>query len=273
MSWRPGLFSFPVGLLALSGALLSPAIAGEKLWLVGGGELPAASLARFCDWAGGSAARIEVITWATAHPAESFSDVAGKFASCHPARVDASPGPGMSAAEKAAFLKQLTGASAVFFTGGDQTRIMSVLADPELLQTMRALYRQGVPFGGTSAGTAIQSSIMFTGEGDWTVIDGGAVETAPALGLLEGVLLDTHFIRRRRENRLLSAVLKHPELLGVGIDEDTAMTVSDGRYAEVSGRGYLAHHAATSSARPVPQTSHAFETKSGKTVSTIAIRM
>ena len=81
------------------------------------------------------------------------------------------------------------------------------------------------------------SARMITGEGDFTVIDGDKVEVRPGLGLLEGVIVDQHFVKRQRENRLFGLVLKHPEERGVGIDEDTALLVTGGRYAEVVGKG------------------------------------
>ncbi len=78
---------------------------------------------------------------------------------------------------------------------------------------------------------------MITGEGDFTVIDGNEVEVRPGLGLVEGVIVDQHFVRRQRQNRLFGLVLKHPGERGVGIDEDTALLVSGGHRAEVVGKG------------------------------------
>ena len=114
---------------------------------------------------------------------------------------------------------------------------MDVLADPELLAAVKARFAAGVVFGGTSAGAAVMSARMITGEGDFTVIDGDKVEVRPGLGLLEGAIVDQHFVKRQRENRLFGLVLKHPEERGVGIDEDTALLVTGGRYAEVVGKG------------------------------------
>ncbi|HYN05065.1 MAG TPA: cyanophycinase, partial [Vicinamibacteria bacterium] len=68
-------------------------------------------------------------------------------------------------------------------------------------------------------------------------IDGEKVEVRPGLGLLEGAIVDQHFVKRQRENRLFGLVLKHPEERGVGIDEDTALLVTAGRHAEVVGKG------------------------------------
>ena len=81
------------------------------------------------------------------------------------------------------------------------------------------------------------STPMITGEGDFTVIDGAQVGTREGLGLLPGVVLDQHFVKRQRQNRLFGLILARPQLLGLGIDEDTALLVSDDRQAEVVGRG------------------------------------
>jgi cyanophycinase len=78
---------------------------------------------------------------------------------------------------------------------------------------------------------------MITGDGDFTVIDGGQVAVREGLGLVPGVIVDQHFVKRQRENRLFGLVLKHPEERGVGIDEDTALLVTNGRQVEVVGKG------------------------------------
>jgi cyanophycinase len=69
------------------------------------------------------------------------------------------------------------------------------------------------------------------------VLDGQKVEVRAGLGLLPGVILDQHFIKRQRQNRLFGLVLDHPRLLGVGVDEGTALAVTDNRHAEVVGPG------------------------------------
>ncbi len=216
-----------------------------RLVIVGGGDRPAAALARLVAWAGGAQARILVIAWASGEPKESCEILLGEIrphapgeAVCGPhATLDANgKAQPLDAARRKAALDGLARATGVFFTGGDQARIMDVLADPELLAAVKERFLAGVVFGGTSAGAAVMSLRMITGEGDFTVIDGDKVEVRPGLGLVEGVIVDQHFVRRQRENRLFGLVLKHGER-GVGIDEDTALLVTSGRYAEVVGRG------------------------------------
>jgi cyanophycinase len=226
------------GLLALLlTAFAAAAAAGERLVLIGGGERPPEALARFVDWAGGPAARILVVPWATVEPQEAFEALRRELGAHRPGKVWAAPAAPLSAAERGTFLDQLREATGVFFSGGDQNRILDVLRDDALKDALRRRYRAGVAFGATSAGTACMSSLALTGEGDFTAIDGDRVGLRAGLGLLPGVVLDQHFLARQRQNRLIAVVLKHPRLLGLGVDEDAALAVKDNRRAEVLGRG------------------------------------
>ncbi len=232
-------------LVGASPGLAAPP-AETRLVIVGGGERPPAAMARFVLWAGGAASRLLVVPWASIEPRESCAAIleelrphAPGVSTCAPlAPLDAQGKAGrLDAESRARLLLELAAATGVFFTGGDQTRIMDVLADPELLRAVRDRHAQGVVFGGTSAGAAVMSSRMITGEGDFTVIDGDQVGVREGLGLLPGVIVDQHFVKRQRENRLFGLVLKHPGDRGVGIDEDTAILVTAGRQVEVVGRG------------------------------------
>lgn len=207
----------------------------ERLVLLGGGPRPEAALTRFVEWAGGSRSRVLIVPWASSEPAQSAASFREDIEPLRPGRVDVAPFAPLDEVKRAALVELLGGAGGVFFTGGDQGRIMDVLRDEGLLHAFRARYRAGVVFGGTSAGTAIMSPRMITGEGDFTVIDASLVETRPGLGLLEGTIVDQHFVKRQRENRLFGLILAHPELLGVGIDEGAALLVRDGRLGEVVG--------------------------------------
>jgi cyanophycinase len=235
--------TFPVAAPAAPAA--SPPVE-TRLVIIGGGDRPKAALARFVAWAGGPSARVLVLPWASGEPKESCDAILEELkphapgqAACGPfatldAKGKASP---LDEARKKEALDRLATATGVFFTGGDQARIMDVLADADLLAAVKARFASGVVFGGTSAGAAVMSARMITGEGDFTVIDGEKVEVRPGLGFVEGVIVDQHFVKRQRENRLFGLVLEHPEERGVGIDEDTALLVTGGRYAEVVGRG------------------------------------
>jgi cyanophycinase len=213
--------------------------ADQRLILVGGGDRPLDAMQRFVDWAGGHDAKLLIISWATEYPAESLAYFHEQIDPLHPASIEQAPTQPLTAESRATFLAQLARATGVFFTGGDQARIMDVLEDRSLADALRARYEAGIVFGGTSAGTAIMSQMMITGNGDFTVIDASKVEVRPGLGLLRGVIVDQHFIARQRENRLFGLLLAHRDELGVGIDEDTALVVTEGRYAEVVGASHV----------------------------------
>jgi cyanophycinase len=239
-------------LLLAAAALAAPPVAPAgtaaeaRLVIVGGGDRPPEALARFVAWAGGASARVLVLPWASGEPKESCEALLAELALHAPGEAACGPHATLDATGKAApldaerkeaALAGLARATGVFFTGGDQARIMDVLADSDLLAAVKGRFAAGVVFGGTSAGAAVMSARMITGDGDFTVIDGGAVGVRPGLGLLEGAIVDQHFVKRQRQNRLFGLVLKHPEERGVGIDEDTALLVTGGRHAEVVGKG------------------------------------
>lgn len=227
---RLGLF-FAYTLLAAA----ATAGAEQRLILIGGGPRPARALARFVEWGGGSRAHVLVITWAARDPEAALDAFRKDLAPYGPGQVKGSPVTPLSAEDKAVLREQLAWATAVYFTGGDQDHILDVMRDRSLLEQMRARYQEGVVFAGTSAGTAVMSAIAIIGDGDRTVMNGDEVEVRPGIGLLPGVILDQHFIRRQRQNRLFGLVLKHPDLLGLGVDEGTALLVRDNRTAEVVG--------------------------------------
>lgn len=210
--------------------------AQQRLVVVGGGKRPPAAMSKFVEWAGGRAAKILVIPWATSEPESSFEYLRKDFAELGPESIVLAPVAPLTAEKKNVFLSQLNDATGVFFTGGDQVKTMDVLKDESLVHALKERYEKGIVFGGTSAGAAIMSKQMITGEGDFTVIDGKKVETRAGLGLLpDDVIVDQHFIKRQRQNRLFGLILLSGEKFGIGIDEDTALLVTDNRYGHVVG--------------------------------------
>lgn len=134
----------------------------------------------------------------------------------------------------------LSDADLIWFGGGDQSLLMRDLRTAGLLELVRARAAAGVVCGGTSAGAAVMSRVMITGDGkdELVRISAKVTATAEGLGLLDGAIVDQHFLARQRTNRLVAAVLDHPELVGVGIDERTALVVQGGR-GEVVGEGQV----------------------------------
>ena len=199
-----------------------------RLLAIGGAAGPAL-LRRFVALAGGSAARIVVIAAASTSPATGESEYVTAFARAGAGRVQ--PLRLTSRAEANEPSGLLRGATGVFFTGGDQRRITSLIGGTATDSLLQALVGSGaVVLGGTSAGAAMMSGTMILGG------DGHAVTTGPGLEFLPGVLIDMHFAERGRLNRLLSAVARYPHELGLGIDEDTAILACGDRF-EVLGSG------------------------------------
>ncbi len=138
-------------------------------------------------------------------------------------------------------------AGGIFFSGGDQRRITEALLGTLVGDAVQQAHHRGAVIGGTSAGTACQSPLMITGDGDFTVITADNVELWEGLGLFPGVIVDQHFVARGRHNRLISVVLEHPELLGVGVDEATAVWVRPNGTFEVLGEGWVVVYDASKS--------------------------
>jgi cyanophycinase len=216
---------------------------GGHLVVIGGGTRPAAINTLIARLAGGAKGRLLVFPQASA-VAETGPDLAAEFRALGLGTVVVITAD-HAAADTDAVLRQTDGATGVYFAGGDQNRLMAVLRGTKLEARLRTLYRDGAVIAGTSAGAAVMSRVMITGDEqrpltkdqDWQTIEADNVVTAPGLGLLDDVVVDQHFVRRRRHNRLISLVLEQPALLGVAIDEETATWVKPDRTFEVVGNG------------------------------------
>lgn len=207
--------------------------AQTKLMMIGGGKRPVDILQKFSDESKNG--KILIITWASGEPEASFKAIQEDFSTVRNNNVVLAPVAPLNSESKSEFVKLLADCSAVYFTGGDQNRIMKVLEDKSLYDALHKKYQAGFIFGGTSAGTAIMSEIMITGKGDLKSISLESTETALGLGLVKNMIADQHFIKRQRQNRLMSLMLKHPDLYGVGIDEDTALYLENGKKGVIYG--------------------------------------
>lgn len=216
-----------------------PAFGQQRLLVVGGGKRPPDAVKRFVEWAGREKADILAITWASGVADESFEALRKDFSEAGAARVTHAATRPLDGEKRAQFISQVAAATAVFFSGGDQNRIMDVLADEELLKMLREKYSKGTPFGGTSAGAAAISDPMMTGDADLQILDGSKVGVRKGLGLLPNVMFDQHFLVRQRHNRLFGFVMSNPTFLGVGIDEDNAVLVEDNRNLKVAGTTWV----------------------------------
>jgi cyanophycinase len=130
----------------------------------------------------------------------------------------------------------LNDADAVFFTGGDQLKITSQIGDSPIYTRVREIFDAGGLIAGTSAGASVMTeTMMVAGQGDSSYRIGSLLQMAPGLGLLPGVIVDQHFAERGRIGRLLGAIAQNPRMLGIGLDEDSAILVQRGRF-QVIGR-------------------------------------
>ncbi|WGV24969.1 cyanophycinase [Halotia branconii] len=127
-------------------------------------------------------------------------------------------------------------ATGIFFTGGDQARITSILKGTEIDTAIHKRFSEGVVVAGTSAGAAVMPDKMIMEGDSQTNPRIEIVEMGPGLGFLPGVVIDQHFSQRGRLGRLISALIQEPAVLGFGIDENTAMVVTDSQI-EVIGEG------------------------------------
>ena len=210
------------------------------LLVIGGAERHgpggAAILQRFVELAGGAAARLVVIATASSQPDILEAEYVEAFRRCGADEVRALRLENRDEANSDAVIGVLEAATGVFFTGGDQLRITTVIGGTRTDSLLQSLvHEHAMVLAGTSAGAAMMSSTMILG-GDRAGVTTASVRTGPGLGFLPGVLIDMHFAERGRLNRLLSAVALYPHEIGLGIDEDTAI-LADGDRFEVLGTG------------------------------------
>ena len=140
-------------------------------------------------------------------------------------------------------LAKLDGVTAIFFSGGDQVVLSAYLEGTKFLEKIRDIYKNGGVVSGTSAGAAIMSRIMLTGEQksdttdspEFNSILSNDVVTAKGFGFLNNIVIDQHFLKRKRQIRLISVLMDNPGLGGIGIDEETAIVVKPDNSIEVIG--------------------------------------
>ncbi|HEV3468200.1 MAG TPA: cyanophycinase [Pyrinomonadaceae bacterium] len=210
-----------------------------RLVAIGGGEIKegdAPLLKEFVKLARGPKARVVVMTVATDDPAGAAAEYRAAFRRIgldDLQFVDVSTREDAARPEALEVIKNATG---LFFTGGDQLHITSLLGGTEMQKLIHRRHERGLVVGGTSAGAAMMSnSMLISGASDENPKLGG-VEIGPGMDLLVGAMIDTHFSQRGRFGRLLTAVAHYPQDLGIGIDEQTAMVVNRTEF-EVFGSG------------------------------------
>ena len=138
-------------------------------------------------------------------------------------------------------LKPLDGAAGVYFTGGDQLRISSQIGDTPFETKVKEIFAKGGVIAGTSAGASAMAEVMLVRGSSGESHKLGDLHMAPGLGLMPNVIIDQHFAERGRIGRLMGAIALNPRILGIGIDEDTAIVVQDNEFHVIGdGAVYVA---------------------------------
>lgn len=221
----------------------TPTIGPENgsLVIVGGGKVPAEVWAKFIELAGGEGANIIVIPTAlgdsSIKASKGFSSEKELLEKFGVAKVTVLHTIDPKEANTEAFIAPLRKATGVWFVGGRQWRLadsyLNTLAHKEF---KNLLNRNGV-IGGTSAGATIQGSFLFRGDAKSnTILEGDHLE---GLDFIHNVAIDQHILPRNRQFDLISTIKKHPKLLGIGIDESTAIVVKKDQF-EVIGNSVVA---------------------------------
>jgi cyanophycinase len=195
-------------------------------------------LHRFVDLAGGNNADIAIIPTASmsrstgARYERIFSDMGAQ-------RVTSLDFDTRRDAEEPGRLERLRQASGLFFTGGNQLRLSTLIGGTSVAKAVRQMNAVGIPVAGTSAGAAFISEhmIAFGDEGSTPVA--GSVRLAPGLGLTNRFIIDQHFRQRDRLGRLLTALAYNPFAVGIGLDEDTAAFIGPDNTVNVEGSGCI----------------------------------
>jgi cyanophycinase len=208
---------------------------------VGGAEDkvgPADILRRFVEVSGGKGARIAII--ATASRLKDTGKRYEKlFKGIGVEEARAIPFAERADASREEWLKMLETASGIFFTGGSQLRISTILGGTPVAKAVRRMNARGVAVGGTSAGAAVLSEHMIASGEEGSTPKIGMATMAPGFGLSNRVIIDQHFRQRDRLGRLLTALAYNPFAVGVGLDEDTAAFINPDRVIEVVGNGAI----------------------------------
>ena len=207
---------------------IPPAAPVQRLVVIGGGARPEDAMRQFVDWSGPTS-RILVVPWASRAPVQAFTGIERELAALGVFAIERAAPPNPKNAAR--FREQLSRATAVFLSGGDQERLMRAIDAVGMAEQLRRFYDAGNPVAGTSAGASVVSDPMIAGR------RGGNVRMAAGLGLLPaGIVVDQHVDAKGRERHLSKLVAAGRAEIGVGIDEATAISLIGGHEGRVYGR-------------------------------------
>lgn len=181
--------------------------------------------------------KLVIATIATEYPEKSYKKYKKVFEGLGIINIDNLDISRREDAFKLENVEIINNANLLFFTGGDQLRITSMIGGTLVYDAIKELCNRGGLIAGTSAGASVMSDTMIVQGEDDESPHKCTLKMSPGLGLVKNIIIDQHFAQRGRIGRLLTAIAENPEVLGIGIDEDTAIVVSDKGKAEVIGSG------------------------------------
>ncbi len=236
--------------ITLLSALTSCAKQAEKnqkggLFIIGGGPRPNELMQQLIDLSAiDTTDYIVVLPMSSEEPDSSFfyirkqfSELGYKKAVCFNFMPDTLPNT---------WIDSLKSARLIFVTGGDQNKFMNVGRIPQFHEVFHQALKNGAVIAGTSAGAAIMSKKMITGNehkypeytGNYRTIEAENIEIAEGMGFVTGAIIDQHFVYRMRMNRLITVAIENPDETAIGIDESTAIFVQ-GNKATVFGKSQV----------------------------------
>ena len=184
--------------------------------------------------------RVEVITTASKIPKEIGAEYVKAFSYLGATNVDVLNIERREQAMEPEVLERLRVADVVMFTGGDQLRLTSILGGTPFQDIILDKYKNDdFIYAGTSAGAAAASNNMIYQGSSSEALLKGEVKITSGLGLIDDVIIDTHFVQRGRIGRLFQAVVGNPKVLGIGLGEDTGLLITNGRQMEAIGSGLV----------------------------------
>jgi cyanophycinase len=196
-------------------------------------------LSRFVELSGGADARIVVIPGASTFPFETGAAYCTLFHHLGARSVEALHITHRGQANDPLKSALIDGATGIFMTGGDQLRLLTVLGGTIMADHLRTAYEMGATIAGTSAGASAMSEHMIAFGRSGAMPSQRMVQMGRGLGLTEDLIIDQHFSQRDRLGRLTTAVALNPGLIGVGVDEDTALIIDADGMCEVVGSGIV----------------------------------
>ncbi len=184
--------------------------------------------------------RVEVVTTASKIPKEIGAEYVKAFSYLGANNVDVMNIERREQAMDPEMLERLKVADVVMFTGGDQLRLTSILGGTPFQDIILDKYKnEEFIYAGTSAGAAAASNNMIYQGSSSEALLKGEVKITSGLGLIDDVIIDTHFVQRGRIGRLFQAVVGNPKVLGIGLGEDTGLLILNGRQMEAIGSGLV----------------------------------